>query len=141
MFEALTREVEQFFEGLAKSVDEAADSLMELTEEITDQIQAAIAPELDQLGQHLDEWVDPLLQAILGFESAVSDAAEPFTHTVEPIFNEHPACVGCRHYHGQSYNGVPFVCAMHPYGWDSDANCPDWETVWPHNNPLDHQSR
>lgn len=35
------------------------------------------------------------------------------------------ACVGCRHYHGQSYGGTLLVCAMHPDGPESDQ-CPDW---------------
>ncbi|KYC36413.1 hypothetical protein WA1_42670 [Scytonema hofmannii PCC 7110] len=36
------------------------------------------------------------------------------------------ACEGCKHYHGTVYNGVPFVCAMYPYGVEKDV-CPDWE--------------
>jgi hypothetical protein len=36
------------------------------------------------------------------------------------------ACDGCNHYHGAVYNGIPFVCAMHPYGVEDDA-CADFE--------------
>jgi hypothetical protein len=36
------------------------------------------------------------------------------------------ACQGCKHYHGATYNGVRFVCAMHPYGADGDE-CGDRE--------------
>jgi hypothetical protein len=37
------------------------------------------------------------------------------------------ACQNCKHYHGQIYNNTLFVCAMHPYGCDSEI-CPDWES-------------
>ena len=36
------------------------------------------------------------------------------------------ACRGCTHYHGRTYNGSFFVCAMHPYGAAGDV-CLDWE--------------
>jgi hypothetical protein len=36
------------------------------------------------------------------------------------------ACVGCCHYHGQIYGGNHLVCAMHPYGVESDT-CSDWQ--------------
>lgn len=40
------------------------------------------------------------------------------------------ACVGCRHYHGQAYNGVMFVCGMYPYGWEGEEKCPDRESSY-----------
>lgn len=33
------------------------------------------------------------------------------------------ACGGCKHFQGHIYNNVPFVCAMHPYGSDSNKCC------------------
>ncbi|AIE75410.1 MULTISPECIES: hypothetical protein [unclassified Synechocystis] len=42
--------------------------------------------------------------------------------------NHQPACRGCQHYHGYVYNGQLLVCAMHPYGWETES-CPDWEEV------------
>jgi hypothetical protein len=33
------------------------------------------------------------------------------------------ACVGCRNFHGAD----KIVCGIHPYGWEGDENCPDWE--------------
>jgi len=35
-------------------------------------------------------------------------------------------CQSCRHLHGVVYNSVPFICGIHPYGWQGDG-CPDWE--------------
>ncbi|MBF2037281.1 MAG: hypothetical protein IGR92_17820 [Leptolyngbyaceae cyanobacterium T60_A2020_046] len=42
------------------------------------------------------------------------------------------ACTGCRFYHGHAYGlqrsqRVTLVCAMHPYGWQAPAPCPDWQ--------------
>ncbi|BDA76090.1 hypothetical protein CAL7716_102560 (plasmid) [Calothrix sp. PCC 7716] len=36
------------------------------------------------------------------------------------------ACVGCKNYHGESYNGVDLICAIHPSGYNISSNCPDW---------------
>ncbi len=33
-------------------------------------------------------------------------------------------CVGCRNFHGAD----KIVCGMHPYGWEGDDNCPDWQS-------------
>lgn len=45
---------------------------------------------------------------------------------IEEKTDQYPACVGCKHFHGEEYGGNFLVCGMHPYGWD-DENCPDWE--------------
>jgi hypothetical protein len=33
-------------------------------------------------------------------------------------------CVGCRNFHGAD----KMVCGIHPYGWEQDDNCPDWQS-------------
>ncbi|AFZ01531.1 hypothetical protein [Calothrix sp. PCC 6303] len=33
-------------------------------------------------------------------------------------------CVGCRNFHGAD----KIVCGIHPYGWEQDDNCPDWQS-------------
>jgi len=133
--EAVTDGIDQFFREVSKGVDEAADALLEFTEEVADEIERTftpfeetVTPSLDRLDGQLTEWFDPLLQMILGFEATLDRAAEPITHTVEPLINQHPACVGCRHYHGQVYSDTMLVCAMHPYGIvDGSEQCPDKE--------------
>lgn len=40
-------------------------------------------------------------------------------------------CEGCMHYHGVAYgysraNRTMLICGFHPYGWQTDTNCPDW---------------
>jgi hypothetical protein len=42
------------------------------------------------------------------------------------------ACKGCAHYHGRVYGGNMLICAMHPYGVESDR-CGDWEATPPSN--------
>lgn len=117
--ETVVDEVERFFQGVGATVD----SLFDLSEEITDQIQTTIAIEIEQC---LTELTEPLLEAYWELEDIVGEVEQPFPYTVEPTPQEHPACIGCQHYHGQVYSGNLLVCAMHPYGWEEE-NCPDWE--------------
>ncbi|RUR78281.1 hypothetical protein ACF3DV_03990 [Chlorogloeopsis fritschii PCC 9212] len=113
MVQTVADEVERFFLGMS----EMLDTVFEITEEITEQLQNTIATELDQYVQDL-YWE---------LEDVVGDDLDPaFPYPVEPSATQNPACIGCRHYHGQAYGGNLLVCAMHPYGWD-DENCPDWE--------------
>jgi hypothetical protein len=122
--------IEQFFQEIGKGVGETVDAFIEFTDELADEVERAVSPGLNQIDRHIDEWIDPILYAFAGLESSIDQAVEPVTHTVEPMLNQHPVCVGCRHYHGQAYNGVMFVCAMHPYGIvDGSETCPDKESI------------
>jgi hypothetical protein len=128
--ESVANDVGQFFQDMSKGVGETIDALMELTEDVTEEMGQAISPGLSQIDRQMDEWIEPILYALAGLGSSIDQAVEPVTHTVEPMFNQHPVCVGCRHYHGQSYNGVMLVCAMHPYGIvDGSETCPDKEPI------------
>ncbi|MDX2240506.1 MAG: hypothetical protein NW224_07475 [Leptolyngbyaceae cyanobacterium bins.302] len=126
MIQTIVDEIEQFVADVTKDVEAAVDGLIDASEELIEHMEATIAPDLEQ---RLNDFLDPILEAYLGFEVSVSEAVQPVVNTVEPLMNEHPACVGCRHYHGQSYNGVMLVCGMHPMGWE-DEKCPDWESFW-----------
>lgn len=128
MMEIIVDGVEQFVTEVAKEVESAVDMVLEASEAWASQLETAIAPDLEQ---RLNEFLDPILEAYLGIEGRMEETVQPVVNTVEPIFNDHPACVGCRHYHGQSYNGVMLVCGMHPFGWEEqDQKCPDWESFW-----------
>ena len=118
MLETVADEVEYFFTEVTEMVDE----FFELSEEITEQVQNTIVTEIDQ---YLNELAEPLLEIYWEIEAGMEEE-QPFPYTVEPTPEEHPACVGCQHYHGQVYGGNLLVCGMHPYGWDGE-NCPDWE--------------
>lgn len=86
----------------------------------------AVAVEIDQA---IAELVEPLVEICLGVEAAIDDAAQPFAQTVQPVVQDHPPCVGCRHYHGQAYGGNLLICAMHPYRYEAET-CPDWQSTW-----------
>ncbi len=124
--EVMANEIELFFTAVAKDVGEMVDAFVDVSAEIAEQVQTVFATELEQ---RLGELVDPILEAYLGIELAVEETAQPVIHTVEPFLNDRPACVGCRHYHGQVYGGTMLVCGMHPYGWETDK-CPDWQSTW-----------
>jgi len=119
ILETVADEVEQFFAG----VSELVETIFELSEEITDQVQNTIDTEIDQ---YLNELAEPLFEVYWELEEIVGEVDQPFTYTVEPSLEEHSACIGCHHYHGQVYGGNLLVCGMHPYGWEGE-NCPDWE--------------
>lgn len=120
MVETVVDEVERFFEGVSATVD----TLFELSEEITEQLQNTVVTEIEQ---YLSDLTEPFLEAYWELDDiAFSEIDQSFPYIVEPTPQEHPACIGCQHYHGQVYSGNLLVCAMHPYGWD-DKDCPDWE--------------
>jgi hypothetical protein len=141
MLETITAEIEAFFDGVVKEVNSATESLVELSDQVTEQIEQAIAPTLDQIDDRFADWLEPFILAITSLEEVISDAAAPVTHTVEPFLNQHPVCVGCRHYHGQSYGENMLVCAMHPHGIEEGVEtCPDKELIswsFPHINTSD----
>lgn len=133
MLETFAQEVERLLEDFAKGANEAVDALFEWSDEMVDQLveqlDEAIAPELTEFERQMGTWIEPFVQVVVGFENTVADSVQPFTQTVEPMMNQHSACVGCRNYHGQTYGGNMLVCGMHPSGWESEQ-CPDWESTW-----------
>jgi len=119
MLETVTEEVEKFF----SDVTDAVDAIALLSEEVAHQVNNAITTEIELF---LNDIIQPILDACAEFEPSSFESEWPLTDTVEPSPQQHPACVGCRHYHGQVYGGNLLVCGMHPYGWEAE-NCPDWE--------------
>jgi hypothetical protein len=74
---------------------------------------AAVEAELERRGEGRVLQINPGYRLEYSFVDHFIERSKP-PHTT-PI-----ACQGCKHYHGAVYNGVPFVCAMHPYGADGD---------------------
>ncbi|OKH22526.1 hypothetical protein NIES593_12060 [Hydrococcus rivularis NIES-593] len=74
---------------------------------------------LDLLFNEDEDWI---------FQESLEEFGLTFNPKIEPSLETHPACIGCRHYHGRVYGENLLVCGMHPYGWD-DRNCPDWENI------------
>lgn len=126
MMQAIVDGIEQAVTEVAKDVEEVIDAFVEASEDFAIQVQQAIVPDLEQ---QINDFFDPILEAYLGFELSVGESVQPMFHTVEPMLNNHAVCVGCRHYHGQAYNGVMLVCGMHPSGWEEEK-CPDWQSAW-----------
>jgi hypothetical protein len=112
-----------------KSIGEALDwmgyalyrncqSFIKEAEEISLEIEAAA----DVLLAPVFDWLDDVDRMIGG-------TSRPFVQTVSPALQDHPACVGCAHYHGETYGDHLLVCAMHPYGVE-ERTCADWQSVW-----------
>ncbi len=141
MLETVTAEVEQLFQDVSEVVEAVADEVSEAFESVAEQVQNTMATEIDQCLQNLFE---PIVEVYAEFEDVVfEDVTEEIEFSinpkVEPTLADHPACVGCRHYHGQVYGGNLLVCGMHPYGWD-DSNCPDWEGTVRDSSTLPRES-
>ena|SRR4028118_18650 len=114
-------------ESVACIVDEFFLEVTEMVEIFADELQNTVVVEIDQYFQDMFE---PIAEIYAELEEIVGETEQSFTYPVEPTPEKHPACIGCHHYHGQVYSGNLFVCAMHPYGWDTEE-CPDWETGFP----------
>lgn len=129
MLETIANQVEDFFLDVARDVTEAVNIVFDLSEEISTELHNDF---LDEMELYVTELVSPVLEAYFGLGSAVEEAAQPMIATVEPLLKQHPACLGCKHFHGQSYSGNLLICGMHPYGvGEGVETCPDKElTAW-----------
>ncbi len=115
----------ELIDSVACMVDEFFLDVTEMVEVFADDLQNTVGVEIDQC---LQDMFEPIAELYAELEELVGDTEPTFTYPVEPTLERHSACMGCRHYHGQVYSGNLFVCAMHPYGWDTES-CPDWETM------------
>ncbi|MBV6623858.1 MAG: hypothetical protein KI793_13140 [Rivularia sp. (in: Bacteria)] len=117
---SVSDEVERFFTGMT----EVVDTFIEMTEELSEQVQTSLLSEVDQ---YLQDLAEPFLEVYWDFEDVLGDdLSSHLPYPVEPTAEQNPACMGCRNYHGQVYNGNLLVCGMHPSGYE-DQSCPDWE--------------
>ncbi len=114
----LNKSIVEFFTWCDERLQEGYTELLQEVDDITVEIDAA-----------LDVWFQPLWSWLEGVDEQVEQASRPFVQTVTPVLQDHPACAGCRNYHGEAYGGQFLVCAIHPFGVD-EPNCPDWESVW-----------
>ena len=128
--ENVTVEVERFFDDVGELIVMVTEELEETLEEITVESTQTIAPEIEQF---LQEMFDPIIEIYTEFEVTFGEDEEvtldrefDFNPKVEPNRETHPACIGCRNYHGRVYSGNLLVCGIHPYGWNGET-CPDWE--------------
>lgn len=112
-------------DSVAEIVDEFFVGVTEMVEEFANEVQNTVGIDFDQC---LQDMFEPIIEIYAELEEIVGETEETYySYPVEPTPEKHAACVGCRHYHGQVYGGNLFICAMHPYGWDTES-CPDWES-------------
>ncbi|MBC6472490.1 MAG: hypothetical protein GDA48_06470 [Hormoscilla sp. GM102CHS1] len=145
LLEVVTSEVEKFFSEVTEEVTEFVDALAEISEEISEELQSEFSSELNEFEEFLNDIFEPIVVLYIEYDGELpfdvsGDIEEPYYpegDTGDPVHNSHPACVGCCHYHGQVYGGNMFICAMHPYGWDSE-NCPDWQVTTSDRYPPNH---
>ncbi|NES95218.1 MAG: hypothetical protein F6K32_08285 [Desertifilum sp. SIO1I2] len=123
LFDSLTLGVEKFLIDVTHDFTEFLDAIADASEEVFENLQDSMFVEFEQT---LRDFVEPILESYIDFDDNLTEIYYPGQQAVDPLLNNHPACVGCHHYHGQVYNGNLLVCGMHPYGWDT-AECPDWE--------------
>ncbi|HHP7230403.1 MAG TPA: hypothetical protein ACFCUY_06045 [Xenococcaceae cyanobacterium] len=122
--------VETFFLDISSAMELWAEEMGKTFDDFTQEVEAVVVTEVDRL---IDDLIDIVGESDVEYDS---DFWEDIDHFVElefmdvtiskPSSENHPACIGCRHYHGKTYNGNLLVCAMHPYGCE-DSTCPDWE--------------
>lgn len=121
-------EIEQFWQQTGEWIEDFAEEIIEVVEVISEPLQEIHNSVITDLIQQLEIlWDESGFDDELWIEENffLDEDDYLYPHKQNPSLT-HPACVGCRHYHGRVYNGNLFVCAMHPYGWE-DQNCPDWE--------------
>src|SRR4028118_271420 len=115
----------EMLESVACMVDEFFLEVTEMVEVFADDVQNTVGIDLDQ---YLQDMFEPIAELYSELEDLVGETEQTYySYPVEPTPETQPACVGCHHYHGQIYSGNLFVCAMHPYGWETE-DCPDWES-------------
>lgn len=126
-----TQVVEQVVEP---AIEQAIDQWVDDSLEVLDQVEQALSPTFNQMNVQLDDALDA---GLLFFDQQIApwieETTAPVTHIVNPWLQDHPACIGCQHYHGTVYGGEMLVCGMHPYG-PEDKTCPDWASAWPTNS-------
>lgn len=125
---------QQSNEVIESWVGASVETLQSIEERIESSIEDSLGPKIEQALENFDEQIDEAVDASIAFlyqdiTPWVEETTAPITRTVNPWLQNHPACIGCKFYHGTSYGDEMLVCGMHPYG-PEDRNCVDWESVW-----------
>lgn len=123
--------VEKFFDDVNQAMESFTEEVTEALTELSEQLQDTLITEVDR---YVEDFIDLVTENNIEFEFSLWEDLQNFTEESEfveitteiPTQDNYAACVGCRHYHGQAYNGQILVCGMHPYGVE-DTHCTDWE--------------
>ncbi len=128
--EKAVEEVEDFFKDVSDTVEFFTEELGKTVEHFAQEVEETIVIEIERCVEDLIDIIyDSDFQENNIFAEDLSNFVESefmAVSTYKPSAENHPACIGCSHYHGKAYNGNLLVCAMHPYG-SQDNSCIDWE--------------
>jgi hypothetical protein len=112
------KSVAQAFERLGNTVHESCETIFQELEVIALEVEATV-----------DVCLEPVTDWFTEVDLMLTNTSRPFVQVVAPALQDHPVCVGCCHYHGETYGDQLLVCAMHPYGAEGKS-CEDWQSVW-----------
>ncbi len=126
VIETTVSDIDNFFNEITEEFSDVIDELGKLSEEVTAEVHNNFIAEIEQ---YLNELIEPIVEVYLDIDFDIEEGEDIdyFVSYVQPSLEKHPACRGCRNYHGQVYGGNLLVCGMHPYGVE-DETCPDWES-------------
>lgn len=121
-------------DAIAQAVEQQVGPTLEdwagQVHEVLDPLEQAIDAEAERLTDEIAHAIGPVVTPMVdGIETWLDTVSRPINQTVDPWLNEHFTCIGCRHYHGQAHGGHMLVCAMYPYGPETEK-CPDWQGTW-----------
>ncbi len=119
--DAIADEIEK---QLRPTLEQWADDLGQSLEPLEETLDQEIERFSEEFSEFMTPMVEPLAQAL---ESWVEAMAAPMASHIDPVINDHPTCIGCKHYYGQAHGGNMLVCAMYPYGPETES-CPDWQS-------------
>lgn len=105
--------LEQWVDDLGQSLEPLEENLDQEIERFSEEFSEFVTPVVEPLAQALENWIEAM--------------AAPMASHIDPMINDHPTCIGCKHYHGQAHGGNMLVCAMYPYGPETES-CPDWQS-------------
>jgi hypothetical protein len=108
----------QAFERLGHTVYKSCETIFQELEVVALEVEATI-----------EVCLEPVTDWLTEVDSILTHTSRPFVQVVAPALQDHPVCVGCSHYHGETYGDQLLVCAMHPYGAEGQS-CEDWQSVW-----------
>ncbi len=128
--EKAAAEMEEFFTDVSSTMESFAEEVGKTLGSFTQEVEEIVVTEIERCFEDL---IDIIYDSDFEENGISWDEMGNFVeselmdiNTYQPSIENHPACIGCRHYHGKAYNGNLLVCAMHPYG-SENTTCIDWE--------------
>ena len=129
--EQISDNLEKFAIDVNQAIDYFSEEITEAIEDLGEKIRESVESEVDHFVEEVNDFlsennIEVEFDFWVGIEDLVDDFDFVEVSQEQPGKDRNPACVGCHHYHGQTYNGQILVCGIHPYGVEGDQ-CLDWE--------------